>query len=173
MKKIIAGLIVVISAAGIIKVISKNEEPVQEEVVQVEESDATDNLYNDTFEEDFIDEDKDEDEYDIEIEDESDVDENEFLNEDNTSITNPADEDTKDESKEETSSQEESSQKTVTGEFQGFADSSVIEVKIGNNYDAFKVSGDVKTKLESKNVGQTITFTYIASAGQKVITSIN
>lgn len=159
MKKIIAGLVVVIAAAGVVKVTSANKEPVQEEIIKVEENDASDHLYENTFEDDVNAEEYSDEKEETDIEEETDT---------------VAEEYKEGEQKEEgNSSSTESASKTITGEFQGFADGSVIEVKIGNTYDVFRVSDEMKSKLESKKIGQTITFTYVASAGQQVITSIN
>lgn len=158
MKKIIAGLAVVVVAAGVIKVVSTNNKPVeQEEIVQVETGDVSDHLYEDTFtgEDDIYDE-IDDSEIDVEM------DVNNNLDDTSSNIA--------DSNKEESSNSEQS--KTVSGEFQGFADSSFVEIKVGDNYDMYRVTDGIKSKLSSKTVGQTITFTYIESAGQNVITDV-
>ena len=52
-------------------------------------------------------------------------------------------------------------------------DGNFIEVKVGDTYNVFKVTDAIKSKLQSKNMGDKITFTYVSSAGQNLITSIN
>lgn len=165
MKKIIAGLVVIVAAAGIIKVVSiNNEKPVeQEEIVQSEKEDVTDYLYEDTLAEENTNENDNENDNDNKIEEG-------IQNETQVDVEN----DTEDSNK--TSSNQVDSNKegnSTSGEYQGFADDNFVEIKVGDAYGVYKVSGDIKTKLNSKNIGQTINFTYIESAGQRVITSIN
>lgn len=161
MKKIIAGLVVIVAAAGIIKVVSmNNEKPVeQEEIVQAEKEDVTDYLYEDTLAEENTNENDNDNKIEEGIQNETQVD---------------VENDTEDSNK--TSSNQVDSNKegnSTSGEYQGFADDNFVEIKVGDTYGVYKVSGDIKTKLNSKNIGQTINFTYIESAGQRVITSIN
>lgn len=59
-----------------------------------------------------------------------------------------------------------------TGVFQGFADDSFVEIKIGNEYSTYKVSSNVKSILSNKNIGDSVTFEYINENGQIVITSV-
>src|SRR5699024_9990718 len=63
--------------------------------------------------------------------------------------------------------------KTVTGIYQGFADDNFVEIKIGDYYGVFKASGEIKSKISSKNIGDSITLTYVASGAQQIITSVN
>ena len=157
--KIALGLIVVAIPVSML-LNSKGEDKTMDEMSQVvqEDTEILDDLYSDTFEgSDSEDSSEDlTDEY-TETEDIEEV------------ITESTTEDTEDNKDDEVSE----NAKTVTGEFQGFADGNFIEVKIGNEYSVFKVSSSVKSKIESKNVGDSITFTYTASAGQQVITSVN
>lgn len=161
MKKVLIGLVVVVTAAGAIKLVSKdkNDTVKQEEIVQVESSDVSDHLYEDTFNDASADEKEEEtvkkDDLDSIIE--SDLEKNE-----------PQKEEEKN-----TSSKPEETNNSTTGEFQGFADGNFIEVKVGDTYNVFKVTDAVKSKLQSKNMGDKITFTYVSSAGQNLITSIN
>lgn len=161
MKKVLIGLVVVVTAAGAIKLVSKdkNDTVKQEEIVQVESSDVSDHLYEDTFNDASADEKEEEtvkkDDLDSTIE--SDLEKNE-----------PQKEEEKN-----TSSKPEETNNSTTGEFQGFADGNFIEVKVGDTYNVFKVTDAVKSKLQSKNMGDKITFTYVSSAGQNLITSIN
>lgn len=161
MKKVLIGLVVVVTAAGAIKLVSKdkNDTVKQEEIVQVESSDVSDHLYEDTFNDASADEKEEEtvkkDDLDSTIE--SDLEKNE-----------PQKEEEKN-----TSSKPEETNNSTTGEFQGFADGNFIEVKVGDTYNVFKVTDAIKSKLQSKNMGDKITFTYVSSAGQNLITSIN
>lgn len=161
MKKVLIGLVVVVTAAGAIKLVSKdkNDTVKQEEIVQVESSDVSDHLYEDTFNDASADEKEEEtvkkDDLDSTIE--SDLEKNE-----------PQKEEEKN-----TSSKPEETNNSTTGEFQGFADGNFIEVKVGDTYNVFKVTDAIKSKLQSKNIGDKITFTYVSSAGQNLITSIN
>ena len=161
MKKVLIGLVVVVTAAGAIKLVSKdkNDTVKQEEIVQVESSDVSDHLYEDTFNDASADEKEEEtvkkDDLDSIIE--SDLEKNE-----------PQKEEEKN-----TSSKPEETNNSTTGEFQGFADGNFIEVKVGDTYNVFKVTDAVKSKLQSKNMGDKITFTYVSSAGQNLITYIN
>lgn len=161
MKKVLIGLVVVVTAAGAIKLVSKdkNDTVKQEEIVQVESSDVSDHLYEDTFNDASADEKEEEtvkkDDLDSIIE--SDLEKNE-----------PQKEEEKN-----TSSKPEETNNSTTGEFQGFADGNFIEVKVGDTYNVFKVTDAIKSKLQSKNMGDKITFTYVSSAGQNLITSIN
>ena len=161
MKKVLIGLVVVVTAAGAIKLVSKdkNDTVKQEEIVQVESSDVSDHLYEDTFNDASADEKEEEtvkkDDLDSIIE--SDLEKNE-----------PQKEEEKN-----TSSKPEETNNSTTGEFQGFADGNFIEVKVGETYNVFKVTDAIKSKLQSKNMGDKITFTYVSSAGQNLITSIN
>ena len=161
MKKVLIGLVVVVTAAGAIKLVSKdkNDTVKQEEIVQVESSDVSDHLYEDTFNDASADEKEEEtvkkDDLDSIIE--SDLEKNE-----------PQKEEEKN-----TSSKPEETNNSTTGEFQGFADGNFIEVKVGDTYNVFKVTDAIKSQLQSKNMGDKITFTYVSSAGQNLITSIN
>ena len=161
MKKVLIGLVVVVTVAGAIKLVSKdkNDTVKQEEIVQVESSDVSDHLYEDTFNDASADEKEEEtvkkDDLDSIIE--SDLEKNE-----------PQKEEEKN-----TSSKPEETNNSTTGEFQGFADGNFIEVKVGDTYNVFKVTDAIKSKLQSKNMGDKITFTYVSSAGQNLITSIN
>lgn len=162
MKKIIAGLVVIVAAAGIIKVVSTNDKkPVeQEEIAQVENGDVSDHLYEDTLtdEDEAINEDNDS-EIEAEIETETQIDA-----ENNSDNSNTTSSDTVNSEKEEGA---------TSGEYQGFADGNFVEIKVGDTYNVYKVSDDIKSKLNSKNVGQTITFRYVESGGQRIITSVN
>lgn len=162
MKKIIAGLVVVVAAVGVIKVVSKEESPISQEVIEVDATDVSDNLYQDTF--------SDTDSKDEEAEKVDEKDEEEKLKEEQKQeLDKLVESDLKEYEKEQESNQT----KSASGQFEGFADGSFIEVKLGNTYDVFKVTDAVKSKLQSKSIGQNISFTYVSSAGQKVITSIN
>lgn len=136
----------------------KVEETPQIEMSQEDNDDVYDNLYDDTFNEGSS------DTHDV-TEEEKQVDETEEALDD---LNKEAEEVIQENEKE-----EQANSKTSTGSFQGFADGNFIEVKIGDNYSVFKVSGNVKSKLENKNIGDSITFTYVTSAGQQLITSIN
>lgn len=170
MKKVLIGLVVVVTAAGAIKLVSKdkNDTVKQEEIVQVESSDVSDHLYEDTFNDASADEKEEEtvkkDDLDSIIE--SDLEKNEPQKEEEKN--KPQKEEEKN-----TSSKPEETNNSTTGEFQGFADGNFIEVKVGDTYNVFKVTDAIKSKLQSKNMGDKITFTYVSSAGQNLITSIN
>jgi hypothetical protein len=115
----------------------------------IEDYDATDDLFDDTFGEDEI------------ISSSTNTDDSE---EDEVSVISSStkDESEKEESEKETSSSEVTGDsKTVTGEFCGFADDSSVEVKINGNYRVLKVEGSIKDILDTKNIGDTITFSYV------------
>lgn len=155
--KIALGLIVVAIPVSML-LNSKSQDKSMEEVPQIsqEDNEILDDLYSDTFDEnndlDYSDEYSDEALEVIEDFEDYELDSNVEENK-NNEISGET--------------------KSVTGEFQGFADGNFIEVKIGNEYSVFRVSNDVKSKIESKKIGDTISFTYVASAGQQVITSVN
>lgn len=58
------------------------------------------------------------------------------------------------------------------GVFQGFADSSFVEIKIGDEYRTFRVSSDAKKALSNKNIGDNISFEVTEDNGQSVITTV-
>lgn len=151
--------LIVVSIPLIMFGCGKKEKVDVEEVPQVnqEEVEVLDDLYEDTFNESTESTDVVED---IKVEKDDKSDALEELNEEAEKF--------EEEKKEQASKNE----KSATGQFQGFADGNFIEMKIGNSYSVFKVSGDVKSKLNSKKVGDTISFTYVASAGQQLITAI-
>ena len=170
MKKIYKGAIsllvlggVVVSGAAAYKNFNKNQtdhlimEDTDNEVV-----DATENLYGDTFSNEDNDELKDNQESE-----EPTIGENIVHEEDKNNK--------KEEINKDTSSNDKNASYTETssGTFQGFADGNFIEVKVGDSYQVFKLSSDVKSKAQSKQVGDTIYFTYTASGGQQVITALN
>lgn len=136
------------------------------EISQEENQDASENLHGNTFE----------DTNNEEISQEENQEQNEGVDTGiiddsvNNEENNQKPQDKPEEDKKEDSTTE---SKTVTAVFQGFADGNFIEMKIGDTYGVFKVSGDVKSKIESKNIGDTVTFTYVASGGQQIITSVN
>lgn len=155
--KIALGLIVVAIPVSML-LNSKNQDKSMEEVPQItqEDNETLDDLYNDTFDED----------YELDYNDEYSDEELEAAEDvENYEPNSSAEENKNNEISGET--------KSVTGEFQGFADGNFIEIKIGDEYSVFRVSSDVTSKLESKKIGDVISFTYVASAGQQVITSIN
>ena len=157
--KIAIGLIVISVPASML-LNSKTEKENSIEISQgvQEDSEVLDNLYGDTFEGSDDSENVDESLYsDDEVED------IEEITSDSTS------EEVNDDKNDEVSQ----NSKTVTGIYQGFADGNFIEVKIGDEYGVFKVPNDMKSKVEAKDLGDSLTFTYVSSAGQQVITSVN
>ena len=158
--KIALGLVIVAIPAFMF--FSSKDKGVEQppEISQEESQDASEDLYEDTFENSDNEELEESEDVNTDIIDDS------IANEEN----NQKPEEKPEEDKKEDSATE---SKTETAVFQGFADGSFIEMKIGDTYGVFKVSGDVKSKMESKNIGDTVTFTYVASGGQQIITSVN
>lgn len=159
--KIALGLIVV--AVPVFIFFSSKGENVESQpgINQEEIQDVSENLYEDTFEENDEELAIENDEYintDIIDETISDV--------ENTTSSESIPENNKEENVNTES-------KTVTGIYQGFADDNFVEIKIGDSYGVFKASGEIKSKISSKNIGDSITLTYVASGAQQIITSVN
>lgn len=155
--KIALGLIVVAIPVSML-LNSKSQDKSMEEVPQIsqEDNEILDDLYSDTFNGN------------------NDLDYNDEYLDESLEVIEDFEDYELDSNAEENKNNEISGEtKSVTGEFQGFADGNFIEVKIGNEYSVFRVSNDVKSKIESKKIGDVISFTYVASAGQQVITSVN
>ena len=158
--KIALGLIVVAVPAFIFFSSKERDTELQPEINQEEIQDVSENLYEDTFEEN---------------DEELDIEKDEYMNTDIIDETISDIESSNVESAPENIKEENANteSKTVTGIYQGFADDNFVEIKIGDSYGVFKASGEIKSKISSKNIGDSITLTYIASGGQQIITSVN
>lgn len=57
--------------------------------------------------------------------------------------------------------------------FQGFADDSFVEMKIGDEYRTYRVSPGVKPSLSNKNIGDNVSFKFVEENGQLTIVEVN
>lgn len=88
----------------------------------------------------------------------------------NSGSSNSNDNSSANTSKPSTNSNSSSTSKKSNGVFQGFADDSFVELKVGDSYNTYKVSSEAKEILSSKNIGDSIEFQYIQENGQTIIT---
>lgn len=155
----ITALAVVTIGASLLIFKPSQESDIESEIEVEESLDIAENLYEDTFSNEYT-----ESEENVEDYEESTIGEN--ITDENTQENKNTQEDNVEDK------EVNSTVKTSSGIFQGFADGNFIEVKIGGSYQVFKLSSDVKSKVQSKQIGDVISFTYISSGGQQLITSV-
>ena len=171
-------VVLVVGAIGFVVYKGVNKDNPENETPVVEEQ------YEDTYIDDGYGDVEDVDlnkEFEDRIETDKEVSENNSSDKkDETTSTNDSEKDevSKDESstdKEDSNDKETESKpsKSQSAVFQGFADSSFVEMKIGNEYKTYRVSPDAKPSLSGKNIGDNVTFKFIEENGQLTIVEVN